>query len=516
MDPISMNSFNTSNLLRISGLASGMDTESMVKQLMKAASIPLDKLNQQKQFYQWQQEDLRDINTKLLSLRNNDVFNLRMQGTFMSKAVSSSNSSVATATAGANALNGIYNIEVSQLASAAYRTSNDLTNIITDPDLALNQSGEIVLNNTLNKTTITIDSSDSLNSIITKINNSEAGVNATYDKNLNRIFFMSKTTGSTQRIDFTGTDVNGQQILNNYMNMGIKFSTDGLYTDTNAATGKDALFYLNNDKTIQYKESTNSFSLLGINITLNSIGTTTLSVSTDNDKIFNSIKSFVDNYNEVITQINTKLTQKRYYDYQPLTDDQKQAMKDNDIKLWEEKARSGDLSNSSTLTRVYYSLRDTVSSLVSGVSNGSLSAIGITTGLWNEGGKLYIDETKLRNAISNNPQFVSDIFTKTSTTTDSSGNTVIVSQGIAQKLYDSLKTGIDAITREAGSSTLLYDTSFIGDKIKNINSRIFDMQDYLKNLEKRYYDQFTQLETYLGKMNSQSAWLSQQLGSMTK
>ncbi|MGB9679512.1 MAG: flagellar filament capping protein FliD [Thermoanaerobacteraceae bacterium] len=510
MDPISMNSFNTSNLLRISGLASGMDTESMVKQLMKAASIPLERLNQQKQFYQWQQEDLRDINTKLLSLRNNDVFNLRMQGTFMSKTVSSSNSSVATATAGVNALNGIYDIKVSNLASAAYMTSGELTDI-TNPDLALNQSGKIILNDT----TIIIDSSDSLNSIITKINNSTAGVNVTYDKNLNRIFFMSKTTGSAQKIDFSGTDVNGQKILKDYMKMNVTFSTDGLNKDTNFTVGEDASFFLSNDKT-ELKESTNNFSLLGMNITLNSIGTTTLSVSTDNDKIFNSIKSFVDNYNDVITQINTKLTQKRYYDYQPLTDDQKQAMKDNDIKLWEEKARSGDLSNNNTLMRVYYSLRDIVSSVVPGVSNGSLSAIGITTGLWNEGGKLYIDETKLRNAISDNPQYVSDIFTKTSTTTDSSGKEVIVSQGIAQKLYDNLKIGIDSITREAGSSSFLYDTSFIGDKIKNLNSRIFDMQDYLKNLEKRYYDQFTQLETYLGKMNSQSAWLSQQLGSMTK
>lgn len=64
-----MNSYNMSNLLRISGLATGLDTDSIVQQLIRAASIPLDRLEQQKQWYQWQQEDLRDINSQLMSLQ---------------------------------------------------------------------------------------------------------------------------------------------------------------------------------------------------------------------------------------------------------------------------------------------------------------------------------------------------------------------------------------------------------------------------------------------------------------
>lgn len=491
-----MNSYNTSNLLRISGLASGLDTDSIVKQLMQAASIPLDSLNQQKQWLQWQQEDLRDINTQLLSLRDNNVFSLKLQGTFLAKSVTS-DTSVATATATSSAVNGTYTLDVTQVAQAAYRTSGQLS--IADPTLALNKTGTIVLNGK----SITISSTDSLNTIVSNINNSGAGVSASYDANLKTIFLISTATGSSAKIDFSGSDAGGWDILNNTLMINAG-STVG--TDSNISYGKDAQFTVNNGSTV-YSESTNNFTLLGLNITITGTGTTTLSVSTDVDKIYNAIKSFVDSYNDVITKINTKLTEKRYYDYPPLTDAQKQAMKDSDITLWEQKARSGDLANDSALTDVYYSLRNAISSTVSGVTNGSLSAIGITTGQYYEGGKLYIDETKLRDAIQNNPEQVMNIFTGIDTNS---------SDGIAEKLYDALNNGINSITQEAGGGEFqLYDNSFLGQEINDINQKISDMNDYLNNLEQKYYDEFTQLETYMQQMNSQSAWLSQQLGSMS-
>lgn len=188
-------------------------------------------------------------------------------------------------------------------------------------------------------------------------------------------------------------------------------------------------------------------------------------------------------------------------------------MKDSDITLWEQKARSGDLANDETLMQLYYSMRKVVSSTVSSV--GSLSSIGITTGQWYEGGKLYIDETKLRDAIANNPDTVMKIFSGVYQT-DSNGNTTLITKGIAQNLYDTLNSGIDALTQKAGSTTQLYDTSFIGNRIREIDDRIAQMQDYLNNLEQRYYAQFTQLEMYVSQMNSQSAWLSQQIGVMMK
>ncbi|UZQ83496.1 flagellar filament capping protein FliD [Thermoanaerobacter sp. RKWS2] len=603
MDPISMNSYNVSNLLRISGLATGLDTDSMVQQLMKAASIPLDKLEQQKQWYQWQQEDLRDINTQLMSLRNDIVFKLKLQGTFMAKTVTSSNPSVATATAGVNAVNGTYTISVTQLAQAATTASTDKIGAATK-----NSDGTYTYN-TLNNTgndiylylkgldgtnkQIVIKNGATINDVVTAINaqTNATGVIATYDPGLDRLFLVSNFTGANSKIDFSGTNVDGANFLANKLKINIaqlsssaalglggnsgivnntgsdislqlngktiivaKGATVQNFVDAiNAAganvtasydstsdkviltasagysidftgTGPDGMNLLNNTlkltissisaqgqdakftfNGVQMTSSTNNVTVAGINITLTgtSNSTTTLTVLTDVDKIYNTIKSFIDSYNDIITKINAKLTEKRYYDYPPLTSEQKQAMKDSDITLWEQKARSGNLANDETLMRIYYSMRNVVSSTVSGV--GSLSSIGITTGQWYEGGKLYIDETKLRDAIATNPQLVMNIFTGTST-----------SQGIAQQLYDTLNSGIDAITQKAGSTTQLYDTSFIGNRIREIDDRIAQMQDYLNNLEQRYYAQFTQLEMYVSQMNSQSAWLSQQIGVMTK
>ncbi|QSZ27009.1 flagellar filament capping protein FliD [Aceticella autotrophica] len=494
MDPISMNIYNTSNLLRMGGLASGLDTDSIVKKLMQAASIPLDELGQQKQFLQWKQEDLRDINTQLLSLRDNNVFNLKLQGTFLAKTVSS-NTSIATATATTGAVNGSYTLNVSQLAKAATYTSNQIT------ATTINNTGfDVTL--TLNNQSLVIKKDAGINDVLTAINNltPNTGVSATYDSGLGRLFLLTNTTGTNSNINLSANDANGQTVLSNL----------GLPTTGINATGQNAVFDFNGVTGIQ--SQTNNVTVAGINVTLTGIGTTSLSVSTDVDKIFNSIKSFVNSYNDIITKINTKLTEKRYYDYKPLTDAQKQAMKDSDITLWQQKARSGDLANDGTLSSIYFSLRKAVSASVDGVANGSLSAIGITSGQYFEGGKLYIDETKLRNAIQNNPQQVIDIFTKTTTQ-----GTTVISQGVAPKLYDALNNGINLITQEAGGSQYqFYDNSFIGNQVSDINKRIADMQDYLSNLEQKYYNQFTQLETYMSQMNSQSAWLSQQLGGTAR
>lgn len=593
MDPITMQNSTTSNLLRISGLASGINTDQIVSQLMQAASQPLYQLEQQKQWLQWQQQDLQDINTKLLTLRDNTLFSMKLQGTYLAKTVSS-NTSIATATAGVNAVNGTYQLTVNQLATGAtsastaaigaydsssnsYKTYNtsDITNIYLN--------GVQVFKN-INQSTVTI------NDIVSAINSasSTTHVNATYDTTTDRLFLITNSTGSSSKIDFSGTDSTGLTFLTSTLKLGFNSSS---YTGTAAYTtytgnnntsisingaqitispnegiiniandinaissqtgvtatvdsngvitissgsqvsisgdydflvnnlhlpfsqGTDASFSFNG---VNMTTSTNNVSVAGININLTGQGKTTLSVQTDTDTIYNSIKSFVDAYNDVITTINSKLTEQRYYDYQPLTDDQKKQMTQDDITAWQQKARSGDLSGNDNLTSIYYSMRNAISGTVTATDGTqmTLSSIGITTGQWYEGGKLYIDDTKLKNAIQNNPQEVMDLFTKiTESTTDVNATPGSSSNdGIAARLYYIVNNGINSITQEAGGGQYqLYDNSFLGQQINDINQRMSDMQDQLNTLEQQYYDQFTQLETYMAQMNSQSQWLSQQL-----
>ena len=110
--------------LRVSGLASGMDIDQLVSELMRAHRMRVDKSYQQRQILEWQREDYRTINSKLLALRN-AAFDMKLQGTFMGKSAFSSNSNVLTATAGVNAGVGEYSITVHSLASGVTKSSTE-------------------------------------------------------------------------------------------------------------------------------------------------------------------------------------------------------------------------------------------------------------------------------------------------------------------------------------------------------------------------------------------------------
>lgn len=109
--------------MRIGGLASGMDIDSLVKDLMKAERIPLNKLNQQKQILEWQRDDYRSVNSLLLSLRDLS-FNMKLSSTYRAKNTTSSNESKVTATANAAAGNVSYTLsKVGKLATAATKVN---------------------------------------------------------------------------------------------------------------------------------------------------------------------------------------------------------------------------------------------------------------------------------------------------------------------------------------------------------------------------------------------------------
>ncbi|MGB4504054.1 MAG: flagellar cap protein FliD N-terminal domain-containing protein, partial [Syntrophaceticus sp.] len=103
---------------RVSGLATGLDVDQIVKDLMRGHQMRLDKVWQDKQIWQWRQDEYRAINTSLLTLRNK-VFDLKLQGTFQARRTVSSDQSLVTASANSNAPVTSYQVKVSQLATVA-------------------------------------------------------------------------------------------------------------------------------------------------------------------------------------------------------------------------------------------------------------------------------------------------------------------------------------------------------------------------------------------------------------
>jgi len=172
----------------------------------------------------------------------------------------------------------------------------------------------------------------------------------------------------------------------------------------------------------------------------------------------------------MLAKINSVLTEERYRDYLPLTDDQKKAMSEDDIKLWEQKAKSGLLRSDSILENIVTNLRRALYDKVEGCSL-SLYQIGITTGSYQDKGKLVIDEEKLRAALTDNYDAVVQLFTQGSQYTysealnDPNKRAVRYKEaGIAQRIYDILQDNI-RITRNANGKKgiLLEKAGIAGD-----------------------------------------------------
>lgn len=507
--------------LRIGGLSSGLDTDQIIKDLMKVRRIKVDSIKQKRQQADWQRTDYRAINNSLRTLRDSS-FNMKLQGTFQVKKATSGNESVAKATALSTASAGVNSIKISELASAAYVTSTAALGSVAGATTLKDQFGlasaeDITLS--INGKPVTVNTgTESIQNLATKINaltkddGSSLGVVASYDSTMDRFFLSTTATGLTASITLSQTSpdpLTGTNLLD-------KLKLD---TYTYPVTGKNARFDLNG--TVNLEQPTNEFTISGVKYTLieTSASTISVQVTRDTDSIYNSVKAFVDLYNTSIDTMNKELGEERYRDYLPLTDEQRETLSDEQEKAWEEKAKSGMLKSDSYLSGIVGKLRTNASSVVSGiasvtvdgsaVTHNSLSAIGIVTGSYFEEGKLNLKNNgaDLKKAIESDPDGVMNLFTQSSEDAQK--------KGLAIRLYENLNNSIDGIIQKAGNESLynIYDDSFLGKKIGNYDKQIDSLNVSLNTLEDRYYRQFTAMEKAISRLNSQSAWLSQQFSS---
>lgn len=341
--------------------------------------------------------------------------------------------------------------------------------------------------------------------VVADINKLGLNVKATFDGSR---FSLSSLSGSVVTLtsdDGTGT---GADSLADKLKLGTAASLQTNTAPSNFTSGEDSMFTLNG---VALNQASNSFTISGITYTLKSEGTTKISVNSDIDKTVANVKAFVDAYNTMLAKVNDEVNETVYKNFLPLTDEQRKEMSESEIKTWEEKAKSGLLRNDSALRTMVNAMRSDVSSPVSGLNSkyNSASSIGITTGAWTEGGKLYLSETQLRNALQEDPEAVSKLFNTESTSGKHNEN------GIARRLYDSLKVVSDRIYQEAGgtASTTSDTQSNIAKRLTDYTKKMTDLNTRMKAMEERYYKQLDAMEAALNKMSQQSSWLSQQFSS---
>lgn len=492
--------------MRISGFASGLDIDSMVKELMKAQRVPLDKLSQQKQTVEWKREGYREMSTKLVSFSNNTLMNLSLNSSTnaMKANVTGATGVVSVTTTGA-ATNGSMTIEVKSLATASTVKSGTGMGAKEGTAIVSSEAAEIFIN----KVPITVDANEKIDSLISKINsNKDAKVTAVYDEKKGTLSLTNKESGKKE-LCFSG------DVLDQF----------GLGT---ATEGKDAVVTING---LAMEKESNNFTVNGVNISLT--GThqpnqvTTINIAQDTDQVVDNIKKFVEAYNDLINSVNGKVGEERYRTYTPLTDEQKKDMTEDEIKLWESKAKSGMLKNDSILQQTLSEMRTALMQDVnigrtSNLNTGdrktlktlNLSQLGITTGNWSEQGKLYLDESKLREALSKDPNAVSDFFGSKAVTSDPTKR-YEDTDGIYSRLRKISQNSLERLASTAGTSKTSSDlngtflaSSLMGEQLKGIDDRITALKARLVMKENQFYKQFTAMEVAMNKYNSTSSSLS--------
>lgn len=500
--------------MRISGLATGIDTDQVIKDLLKANRASIDKIKQDRKVVEWQRDALRELNAKALEFRNSKVNVVQQQMTATAKTIAvTGNPTAVTARTTAGAMTGTIELEVTQRATAATNRSAadirlspafDPAKPLADEMAAGNVTAIDLANNatmTINGTAVTIESGNSLNDIIEKINKN-TNVTALYDTFTGQLSLVSKQTGRTNGIGGNGDAITlTGGLLENTLRI-----TQGSAQQT---TASNAQLKLNK---IATERTSNTFTVNGVEVSLQqtNVGQPTfLEIKSDVATSIATIKKFVTDYNDMLTHLQSKFGETRYKDYPPLTDEQRKALSETEIEQWEKKAKSGLLRNDTILEQTMTQLRQAISSTVQvgGVSQ-TLHAIGITTGNYKERGKLYVsNETKLRTAIENNPDLVQQLFNQTTTPN---------AEGVLVKIERTMEGMIKKIADRAGTSTVMDSATFkadamLGRQLSDMDSRIKQVTKRTSDTESRYYKQFTALESAIQRFNAQSSYLANQL-----
>ena len=568
--------------MRVSGINSGLDTDSIVQELVSAYNTKTEKYQKEQTKLSWKQEIWKGLNTKVYSLYNN-VGKLRFSSAYSTKKTTSSDTTKATVSASSNAVNGTQKLHVLATAQSGYLTGGKLSlrEEVTDADgttklqdvkgavkaeTKLSELGftgdEASLNinttdedgNAVTKT-VSLTKGSTIQDVVNALKDN--GLNASFDANNGRIFVSSKNTGKAadfslssattklvEKKDADGNvikDSNGKPEMESVTLSGeeqvaskkliglLGLDTDSSNTYGNKAAkidGRDAVIALNG---VKYTNTTNDFAINGLNISVNGVtddvadpdstdlsslnDSTAISINTTTDSqgIYDTVKDFLTEYNNIINEITKLYNADSAGSYEPLTDDEKDKMSDTEIEKWETKIKASLLRRDSSLSSVMNTMMTSMSQPIE--INGksySLSSFGIQTlgylnAAENEQNAYHIDgdeddentsgnQDKLMAAITSDPDTVIEFMKQLST-----------------NLYKSIDDQMQS--NDLRSRYKIYNDKEMDKQYTNLTKTIKEWESKVSDKEDYYYKQFSNMETALAKLQSQTSSISSMLGN---
>lgn len=485
-----------SDIFRLTGLNSGMDTESIITAMVSRHKTKVEDATKEKTKLGWTQEAWQGLNTKIYGLYTNKLSNMRLSEAYDKLKTTTSNSAL-TVVAGSGANEGVQSAKIKSVAKAGYLTGAEIsaqdgskiTNATKLTDLGIAVGSSVGLKVDGMTHTIEVTEDMTMGDFVKKMQN--AGVNASFDEGNQRLFVSAKATGKDNDFLFVDSGSNTTAALNKL----------GLTTAVGAKRikGEDAVLELNG---AEFKSSTNTFNINGSTYTVNGMTDEEITVSTSKDTsgMYDMIKNFFKDYNDVMESMAKAYNADSAKGYEPLTDEEKEAMTESQVEDWEKKIKDSLLRKDSTLNSLMSSMREIMSGGIE--IDGKkyyLSDFGIETQSYLEADKnerysYHINGDKddsvssaktdvLSAKIAEDPELVEKFFKQ-----------------LSVKMYDNLTEKMSST--ESRSIYKVYNDKEMKTEYNEYTKKIAELEKKLTEAEDRYYKKFSNMEVALSKLTS--------------
>ena len=452
--------------IRLTGLSSGLDTESMVKELTATYNTKKDDMWKEQKKIEYKQEAWTDLNADIYGFFKDTLFNAKLKTTYSNSELSSSNEKVATVTGQSS---GLQNLIVKQIATQTHITGGKFAN---EP-IGFKGSITVQIGGEDKQIDLTADMTGT--QVAKKL--SEVGLEANFDKVNGRLFLSSKKSGLNSDFSIRGdADV---------------LAAIGLDTEHSIKLqGQNAEINLNG---ADFTFETNNFEINKIEYNLQGVGDAVISKKTNN-QIYDTIKNFIEKYNEIIKKVDEKYNADNCT-LDPLTDEERYVISDKQADDWDNKIKESILRRDETLGSLSSLLKNTMNEIVT--INGekkSIYFLGIKTGNYlttkqADRGVLNIDDETLNQAIAQDEEGVVNLITT-----------------IAGKLYD--KLNVKMKTNSMKSAYTVYNDKQLKQQYNDYTKKLDQWTEKVTAIEDKYYKQFAKMESMMATMQAQQSYLN--------
>jgi flagellar hook-associated protein 2 len=283
-------------------------------------------------------------------------------------------------------------------------------------------------------------------------------------------------------------------------------------SDATRMNGTDARIILNG---AEFKSSSSTFEINGL--TIKATGLTkddeplTINTDTDVQGLYDKIKDFLSEYNNVINELCSLYNADSASGYEPLTDDEKDSMSDTEVEKWETKIKDSLLRRDSTIGGVITAMTNSmmktyeVNGKTYSLSSFGIKTLGYLNAAENENYAYHIDGDSEDDASSGNTD-------KLMAALNSDPDSVIsFMKQLTSGLYSSLDTKMKSTTMS--SAYTIYNDKQMASEYSSYTTLISTWEDRIEEMEDRYYEQFSNMETALAKLQNSSSSVSSLFGT---